>query len=152
VAAAGADCSMLLPCEVAGLPVRAAHRRCCDRGDHVVAVTLTNDHSADARTARGRVFAWGRGIGGQLGLGATDRDHDAPRLMGPVQGRFVSGVFTAHDATVWVAFGGAADAAAAGRDEEQPAASDAAGGGIVANPIVAVRVGASDGAGGTACV
>ena len=26
--------------------------------------------------------------------------------MGPVQGRFVSGVFAAHDATVWVAFGG----------------------------------------------
>jgi hypothetical protein len=152
VAAAGADCSRLLPREVAGLPVRAAHRRCRDRGDHVVDVMLTNDHSAYARTARGRVFAWGRGIGGQLGLGATDRDHHAPRLMGPVQGRCVSGVFAAHDATVWVAFVGAADTAAAGRDEEQPAASENAGGGIVANPIVVVTVGVSDCAGGTACV
>jgi alpha-tubulin suppressor-like RCC1 family protein len=148
VAAAGADSSMLLPREVAGLPVRAAHRRCRDRGDHVIAVTLGRDHSAYARTARGCVFAWGRGIGGQLGLGATDRDHDAPRLMGPVQGRFVSGVFVAHDATVWVAFGSAADAEA-GRDDEQPAGRDNAGG-IVAT--VTVRVGASDGVGGTAGV
>jgi hypothetical protein len=148
VGVAGADRSRLLPREVAGLPVRTVHRRCCDRGDHVVAVTLTNDHSAYARTARGRVVAWGRGIGGQLGLGATDRDHDAPRLMGPVQGRCVSGVFTAHDETVWVAFRGAADAAAAGRGDAQPAAS----GGIVANPIVAVTVGASNRAGGVACI
>ena len=72
--------------------------------------------------------------------------------MGPVQGRFVSGVFAAHDATLWVAFGGAADAAAAGRGDAQPAASDAAGGGIVANPIVAVTVGASNRAGGVACI
>jgi alpha-tubulin suppressor-like RCC1 family protein len=152
VAAAGADSSMLLPREVAGLPVRAVHRRCRDRGDHVVDVTLANDHSAYARTAQGRVFAWGRGIGGQLGLGATDRDHDAPRLLGPVQGRFVAGVFVAPDATGWLTFGGAADAAAAGRDEEQPAAGDAAAGGVVANPIVIMTVGASDGARSAACV
>ena len=150
VAAAGADSSTLLPREVAGLP--GQRRRCCNRGDYVIAVTWGRDHSTYARTARGRVFAWGRGIGGQLGLGATDRDHDAPRLMGPVQGRCVSGVFATHDATVWVAFGGAADAAA-GRDDEdeQPAASENAGG-VVANPVVAVTVGASDGAGGAACV
>jgi alpha-tubulin suppressor-like RCC1 family protein len=154
VPAAGTDCSVLLPREVAGLPVCAAHRRCRDRGDHVVDVTMTNDHSTYARTARGRVFAWGRGIGGQLGLGATDRDHDAPRLMGPVQGRFVSSVFAAHDATVWVVFGGAADAAAGRNDDAQPAAKNDAGGGIVANLIVAVTVGASDGAGegGVACI
>jgi hypothetical protein len=76
--------------------------------------------------------------------------------MGPVQGRFVSSVFAAHDATVWVVFGGAADAAAGRNDDAQPAAKDDAGGGthIVANLIVAVTVGASDGAGegGVACI
>jgi hypothetical protein len=151
MAAAGADSSMLLPREVAGLPVRAAHRHCRDRGDHVIAVTLTSDHCAYVRTARGRVFTWGRGIGGQLGLGATDRDHDAPRLMGPVQGRFVSGVFVIHDTTAWVVFGGATDAAAGRNDDEEPVASDDAGG-IIANPIVVMAVGASNGAGGAACV
>ena len=44
----------------------------------------------------------------------TERDRDTPRLMGPVQGRFVTGVFTAHDDTVYVASGTAQDAVAHG--------------------------------------
>jgi hypothetical protein len=43
------------------------------------------------------IFAWGKA--------------DAPRLMGPVQGRFVSDVFAAHGATVWVACGSREEAA-----------------------------------------
>jgi hypothetical protein len=145
--------ALLRPREIAGLPKRAAHHWCHKRGcegrcdDHVVDIVWGNDHSTYARTARGRLFAWGRGIGGQLGLGATERDHDAPRLMGPVQGRFVSGVFPTHDGTVWLTFGGAENVA------QQPASSTSGDGGLVANPIVALRVGASDdGAGSAACV
>ena len=117
VAPAGA--APLQPREIAGLPQRAERRRCRDsgRGDRVVEVMLGGDHSAYARTERGRVFAWGRGIGGQLGLGSTERDHDTPRLMGPVQGRFVTGVFVAHDDTVYVASGTAQDAAVGLGDE-----------------------------------
>jgi alpha-tubulin suppressor-like RCC1 family protein len=124
VAPAGA--APLQPREIAGLPQRAERRRCRDsgRGDCVVEVMWGGDHSAYARTERGRVFAWGRGIGGQLGLGSMERDHDMPRLMGPVQGRFVTGVFTAHDDTVYVACGTAKDAAAVIRSEKKTAEAE----------------------------
>jgi regulator of chromosome condensation len=122
-----------LPREVAGLPRT------------VKTVVCGSDHNTYALTRDGRVFAWGRGIGGQLGLGATDRDHDAPRLMGPVQGRVVTDVFTTHDGTVWLAIGGAKDAAAG--DEQPPGRADA--GGVVANPIIAS---ASYGAGSMVCI
>ena len=91
------------PCQVAGLPSVGGASRCRPGvGDKVEHVTFGHDHSAYARTRRGRVYAWGRGIGGQLGLGATERDHDEPRLVGPVPGRVVTGVFVAHDQRVWV--------------------------------------------------
>jgi RCC1 and BTB domain-containing protein len=112
-----------LPREVAGLP-RAAKggwcHSCTAAFDHVIEVVIGPCDSTFARTREGRVFAWGRGLGGQLGLGATLRDHDVPRLMGPVQGRFVDGVFTAHDGCVWLSC--AADGAKreARADDEAP--------------------------------
>ena len=65
-------------------------------------VILGNDHNAYARTKRGKVFAWGRGLGGQLGLGATERDHGAARRVGLAQGRKVTGIFVAHDQRTWL--------------------------------------------------
>ena len=108
-----------LPREVAGLPHIDAGGRCRRAAaDRVVDVVCGPDHSTYARTRDGSVFAWGRGLGGQLGLGATERDHDLPRLMGPVQGRVVTGVFVAHDGAVWLSC--AADGARAERGHGTP--------------------------------
>ena len=76
--------------------------RCCRYCDIVCEVVLGRDHNMYARTKRGNVFAWGRGLAGQLGLGATERDHDMPRRMGLAQGRNVTGVFVSHKGEVWL--------------------------------------------------
>ena len=130
--------SPLCPQEANGL----AHRRCCG-ADTVCEVILGNDHNAYARTNRGKVFAWGRGLGGQLGLGATERDHDVPRLMGVVQGRNVTDIFVTHDQGTWLSLSSATPVA--GADDAQNGATAAsvedleaghtAGGGKTRNPL-----------------
>jgi alpha-tubulin suppressor-like RCC1 family protein len=121
----------LLPHEVAGLP-RTAQGGCCRCAavtvDCVAEAVAGPDHCTYARTHGGRVYVWGRGLGRQLGLGATERDHAVPRLMGPVQGRVVTGIFVAHDGAVWLSC--AADGA-----ERKARADDEALPRVVRNPL-----------------
>ena len=146
----------LLPQEVTVLP--GSGWRCgrgCQGADAIAGVALGSDHNTYAHTARGKVFAWGRGVGGQLGLGATERDHDSPRRMGVAQGRNVTGVFVTLDGHVWLSCapraargeraagggsghgidsGGSQDQAA-DPDLEDPKPGRTAAGGSIRNPL-----------------